>query len=134
MELYSCIRKLENKRLILIDSAGSSPYDMNKILNTVEFLKDLEELTTYLVISTTLKYEDLMEIYNNFSFLNIKSLIITKFDETKMIGNIIAFLLDTKLPISFISNGQRVPDDIEVATKRKILDLFFNDIKSSFKE
>ncbi|NPA27881.1 MAG: flagellar biosynthesis protein FlhF [Epsilonproteobacteria bacterium] len=133
-ELKFYLETLRDKKLILIDTTGSSPYDFEKIFNTIEFSNDIKDVSSYLVVSTTSKYEDLMESYNNFSFLNLKSVIITKVDETKTIGNIIAFLIDTKLPLSFITTGQEVPRDLEIATKRKILDMFIGEIENSKEE
>ncbi len=134
-EFASLIESQNKKDLVLIDFAGSSPYDSNKILNIANFYKSLDsylqDTSTTLVISATAKYEDLKEIYKNFSFLNIDNVIVTKVDETKNIGNLIAFLIDTKLPVSFISVGQNVPDDIQIATKRKLLDIFSGEIKDA---
>jgi len=128
-ELSKVIQMLKYKDLILIDTAGSSPYDVKKLLNTVEYCKQIDsKITTNLVVSTTAKYEDLKDIYSHFSFLDITNLIVTKIDETKNIGNLIAFLLDTKLELSFFSTGQNVPDDLQIATKRKILDIFVGEI------
>ena len=131
-ELKELIDSLHSKELILIDTAGNSPYDVEKILNTVKFCKGVDDslnsINATLVISVASKYVDLKELYKNFSFLNIKNLIATKFDETKNVGNLIAFLLDTKLPISFLSVGQEVPIDIEIATKRRILEAFIGEI------
>lgn len=73
------------------------------------------EIDVNLVVSANTKHEDLMEIYKNFSFLNIDTLIITKFDETKVFGNIFSLVYETNIPLSFFSIGQEVPDDLEVA-------------------
>ncbi len=131
-ELKELINSLHTKELILIDTAGNSPYDLKKLLNTVKFCKSIEEsqdsISATLVVSVTAKYTDLKDIYEHFSFLNIKSVIATKFDETKKVGNLIAFLLDSKLPVSFLSIGQEVPIDIEIATKRRILEAFTGEI------
>ena len=127
-EFAKLIDSESKKDLVFIDFAGSSPFDSDKILNIADFYNSLnsylKETSTVLVISATAKYEDLKEIYKNYSFLNVSSVIITKLDETKNIGNIISFLLETKLPVSFLSVGQNVPDDFEIATKRKILEKF----------
>jgi len=131
-ELKDLIDSLHTKELILIDTAGNSPYDLNKLLNTVKFCKSIDEslenISTTLVVSVTAKYADLKDIYEHFSFLNIESIIATKFDETKKVGNLIAFLLDSKLPVSFLSVGQEVPIDIEIATKRRILEAFTGEL------
>lgn len=127
------MQSLSSKEHIFIDSAGSAPYDLKKLLDTVAFYKDttitLGKSSTNLVVSAGVKYSDLKDIYEHFSFLNISSLIITKIDETRDIGNIIAFLLETSLPVSFISTGQEVPKDLEVAKKQKLLEYFIGQLK-----
>jgi len=131
-ELRDAINSLTFKKLIFIDTAGSSPYDREKLLDTVKYCKaidsSLKSLSATLVVSVTAKYEDLKDVYEHFSFLNIDNVIATKFDETKNVGNLIAFLLDTKLPVSFLSVGQEVPIDLEIATKRRILEAFIGEI------
>ncbi|EAL9150488.1 flagellar biosynthesis protein FlhF, partial [Campylobacter jejuni] len=100
----------------LVDTIGNSQYDQSKLAKTKEFLMHSNaEIDVNLVVSANTKHEDLMEIYKNFSFLNIDTLIITKFDETKVFGNIFSLVYETNIPLSFFSIGQEVPDDLEVA-------------------
>ncbi|EAH8149128.1 flagellar biosynthesis protein FlhF [Campylobacter jejuni] len=115
-DLDEAIRSLNNCEVILVDTIGNSQYDQNKLAKTKEFLMHSNaEIDVNLVVSANTKHEDLMEIYKNFSFLNIDTLIITKFDETKVFGNIFSLIYETNIPLSFFSTGQEVPDDIEVA-------------------
>jgi len=124
---------LQDKTLIYIDSAGSAPMDLQKLINTVDFYQKSRAVIgttqTNLVISAGTKYNDLKKIYEHFSFLKPTSTIVTKLDETQDIGNIVAFLLETKLPVSYLSVGQNVPQDLELASKEKILDYFIGDLK-----
>ncbi|MBZ7955086.1 flagellar biosynthesis protein FlhF [Campylobacter molothri] len=115
-DLDEAIKSLNNCEIILVDTIGNSQYDQSKLAKTKEFLMHSNaEIDVNLVISANTKHEDLMEIYKNFSFLNIDTLIITKFDETKVFGNIFSLIYETNIPLSFFSTGQEVPDDIEVA-------------------
>lgn len=115
-DLDEAIKSLHNCEVILVDTIGNSQYDQNKLAKTKEFLMHSNaEIDVNLVVSANTKHEDLMEIYKNFSFLNIDTLIITKFDETKVFGNIFSLIYETRIPLSFFSIGQEVPDDIEVA-------------------
>lgn len=115
-DLDEAIKSLNNCEVILVDTIGNSQYDKNKLAKTKEFLMHSNaEIDVNLVISANTKHEDLMEIYKNFSFLNIDTLIITKFDETKVFGNIFSLIYETNIPLSFFSTGQEVPDDLEVA-------------------
>jgi len=113
-------RALENLRdcdLILIDTVGSSPYDKEKILKIANFIKHTDrQIDVNLVLSASSKLEDLKDAYKSFSFLNIDTLIVTKFDETRSFGNIFSLIYESKKPTSYFSTGQEVPDDIEVAT------------------
>lgn len=115
-DLDEAIKSLNNCEVILVDTIGNSQYDQSKLAKTKEFLMHSNaEIDVNLVVSANTKHEDLMEIYKNFSFLNIDTLIITKFDETKVFGNIFSLVYETNIPLSFFSIGQEVPDDLEVA-------------------
>ena len=116
--------------VILVDTAGMSPYDTQKLIKTVEFVQtDIpRKVEVNLVLSATVKYEDMDDIYNNFSFLNLHSVIISKFDETKYFGTLLNFMLLYKLPMSYFSIGQEVPDDLLVASKEYLLERFIGDL------
>nr|MBP3725094.1 flagellar biosynthesis protein FlhF [Campylobacter sp.] len=112
-EFGSAIKQYYDKDLILIDTVGSSQYDQKSLEKLSEFLKASEEdVDVSLVLSAGSKIEDLLEIYENYSFLKIDSLIITKFDETKIFGNVFSLIYETKTPVSYFSIGQNVPEDI----------------------
>lgn len=103
--------------VILIDTVGSSQYDKDKLLKLNTFIqKSQYQIDVNLVLSAGSKLEDLKEIYKNFSFLNIDTLIFTKFDETKVFGTIFSLIYDTDRPVSYFSIGQEVPDDIVPAS------------------
>jgi flagellar biosynthesis protein FlhF len=68
------------------------------------------------VVAATTKYGDIKEILKNFELFNYKSVIVTKMDETKRTGNVISALSEKAKPISYITNGQKVPIDIEKAS------------------
>ena len=126
-------RALEEVReydAVFIDTAGISPYDIGRLIKTVEFLRSLpdESIETALVISATAKYDDIVAIYDHFSFLEISSVILTKFDETRSIGDVLGFVLEKGLPISYVSTGQEVPDDLEPADKEAIMVRFVEEL------
>ena len=112
-DFRSAIKSLSNCDLILVDTMGSSQYDREKLVRLHTFLKECgSKIDVSLVVSAGSKIDDLLEIYNNFSSLDIDTLIITKFDETKIFGNIFSLIYETGVPVSFFSTGQNVPDDI----------------------
>jgi len=126
------LERLKAYDIILVDTAGMSPYDIEKFIKTVEFVKsDMpRKLEVNLLISATIKYEDMSDVYNNFSFLNLHSVIISKFDETKHLGTLLNFMLLHKVPMSYFCNGQEVPDDLLVASKEYLLESFVGDLDS----
>lgn len=121
--------ELEEYDVILVDTAGMSPYDTQKLIKTVEYVQSetARKIEVDLVLSATVKYEDMYDIYNNFSFLNLNSVIISKFDETKHLGTLLNFMLLYKVPMSYFSIGQEVPDDLLVASKEYLLERFIGD-------
>jgi flagellar biosynthesis protein FlhF len=128
--LQQKIEELANYDVILVDTAGMSPYDTQKFIKTVEFVKTEipKKIEVALVLAATVKYEDMGDIYENFSFLNLDSLIISKFDETKHFGTLMNFMLLYDLPMSYFSIGQEVPDDLLVASKEYLLEQFIGDV------
>ena len=125
--------KLESLKaydVVLVDTAGMSPYDTEKFIKTVEFVNsDIPlKIEVNLVLSATVKYEDMEDIYKNFSFLNLDSVIISKFDETRHFGTLLNFMLLYDLPMSYFSIGQDVPDDLLLANKEYLLEHFIGDV------
>ncbi len=107
------INSLNRCDIILIDTVGSSQYDKEKIGKLKKILdKTNFDIDVNLVLSSTTKLEDLKDIYDGFSFLNIDTIIFTKLDETKSFGNIFSLVYDINKPLSYFSTGQEVPDDI----------------------
>ena len=122
-DFEDALNTLRHNDYILIDTVGSSQHDKEKIEKLSSFLKvdSFAEINVNLVLSAVTKYEDLVDIYRNFSILPIDTLIFTKLDETKTYGNIFSLLLDTKKPISYFSIGQEVPDDLVEADADRII-------------
>jgi len=122
-DFEEALNSLRHNDYILIDTVGSSQHDKEKIEKLSRFLKvnTFAEININLVLSAVTKYEDLMDIYKNFSLLPIDTLVFTKLDETKTYGNIFSLLLETKKPVSYFSIGQEVPDDIMEANAEYLL-------------
>ncbi len=116
-DFNNALSSLSHCDVILIDTVGSSQYDKEKLVKLNKFLQNSQlQIDVNLVLSAGCKLEDLKEIYKNFSFLDIDTLIFTKFDETKAFGTIFSLIYDTDKPVSYFSIGQEVPDDIVPAS------------------
>ena len=112
--------------VILIDTVGSSQHDKEKLEKIATFLQHSQQpIDVNLVLSASAKYQDLKDAYEKFSFLNIDTLMITKFDETSGFGNIFSLIYETQKPISYFSTGQEVPDDIQTASADFLIECLF---------
>jgi len=127
-ELSEAIMRLKDCHYILIDTAGGSQYDMDKIELINEYQEHLTEtpIEKMLVLPANVKTTDLYEIYNSYSTLHIHNLVFTKLDETISYGNLISFAHKTKKSICYLSVGQNVPDDLHEATSDYLIDCFMN--------
>jgi len=124
------LRSLSFCDTILIDTIGSSQYDKEKLAKMEKFLQNAEvDIDVNLVLSSSTKLEDLREIYNNFEYLNIDTIIFTKFDETKSFGNIFSLVKEVSKPLSYFSIGQEVPDDIMCASSEFLVDCILDGFK-----
>ena len=128
------VNSLNRCDIVLIDTVGSSQYDKEKIGRLKKILdRSNFDIDVNLVLSSTTKLEDLIDIYKGFSFLNIDTIIFTKMDETKTFGNIFSFVYDIHKPISYFSIGQEVPDDIMEAEGEFLIKAIFEGFKKSKK-
>ncbi len=127
-ELNEAIARLKDCHYILIDTAGGSQYDVDKIELINQYQQHLSEIPIekMLVLPANVKATDLQEIYNNYSTLHIHNLIFTKLDETISYGNLISFAHKTKKSICYLSVGQNVPDDLIEANSNYLIDCFMN--------
>ena len=123
-DFEQALNRLRNNDIILIDTVGSSQHDKEKVDKLTSFVQvnTFSTIDVNLVISATTKYEDIKDIYNNFSILPLDTLIFTKLDETKKLGNIFSLVYEVKKPISYFSIGQEVPDDLEIASAEYLVD------------
>jgi flagellar biosynthesis protein FlhF len=129
-DFENAIKSLAYCDIILVDTVGSSQYDKEKLLKLDTFLKDSSaQIDVNLVLSAGTKLEDLKEIYSNYSFLNIDTLIFTKLDETKVFGNIFSLVYETKKPISYFSTGQEVPDDLRISSSEFLVECILDGFK-----
>ena len=105
--------------LVFVDTAGRSPYDEPRILE-LRSLKPNQKAPlrqeVLMVLSATTAYDELVRVYEAFSVLPIDGVIVTKLDETRRFGDVWRFLAEKKIPVSYFGFGQKVPDDIVIAT------------------
>lgn len=134
LDFGSALESLKYCDYILIDTMGSSPYDRNKIEKIYECLDGNDtkyNIDVVLVMPSSIKYEDLKATYENFSSLNVDTLMFTKLDETRGFGNIFSLAYETKKPISYFSVGQEVPEDLVCASSDFLVECLLNGFNRS---
>ncbi len=115
-EMEQALRDYRDYDFILVDTAGHSHQNeaqrevMNGFIHSVD---GLAEKDVFLVLSATTKYRDLLSIADTYSSMTDYKLIFTKLDETTTLGNLLNLKLYTGEPLSYVTYGQNVPDDIE---------------------
>ena len=122
-DIHRAIENFESKDLILVDTAGRSHKNDQQINELQYLLNEVEDKEIYLVVSCTSKNSDLREIVKTYEFLSDYSIILTKLDEATTYGTILNTVVHTKRPLSYITTGQSVPDDIEIISVDKIVSL-----------
>jgi len=108
--------------LLLVDTAGRSQLNARQVMELKPFLEALQ-CETHLVLSASTKEEDLLETANRFSVTRVDRLIFTKLDETSSYGTLLNIEDKTGIPITYLTTGQKVPEDIEIAKGSAIAEL-----------
>ncbi len=119
-EMEDAIESMKECDIILIDTTGRSSKNTMQISELRAFVQKAEPDYTAMVISATTKNKDISSILKGYSELEYGSVIITKLDETTSYGSIYNISRNSNKPISFITTGQNVPDDIRVSTKEEL--------------
>ena len=108
--------------MMFIDTVGRSPTDYARMAEMRSVLDAVGRGgSTQLVVSATTKFADLLHILRQFEPFGYDSVIVTKLDETGSVGNVISALADARKPVSYLCNGQVVPQDIAPASTLRLL-------------
>lgn len=122
-EITGALQRLRECDLVLIDTAGRSPKDTEQLAVLTEFLSAAQPDSTHLVLSAANSVGHAEETVNRFLRLKPTNLAITKMDESVGFGAWLPLLQQTQLPVSYVTNGQHVPDDITVASPRRLANM-----------
>lgn len=122
-QLADAVARMEGRDLILFDTAGRSQRDGSKIADLRALFESVRPHETHLVLSGTCGERVLHETIERFGVLGIDRVIFTKLDESLGFGVILSCLQKANARLSYITTGQSVPDDIEVADRRLVADM-----------
>jgi flagellar biosynthesis protein FlhF len=122
-DLRSAVAAMSDCDFVLIDTAGRSPKDTLKLNELKTFLDAAAPDEVHLVLSTTASRECAELAIERFADVRIDKLIFTKLDEANACGNVLNVVRAVKKPLSYVTTGQDVPADIEVARGRRVAQL-----------
>ncbi len=121
--LGQAIQEHENKSLILIDTPGYSSRDMQEAELLADYLCSRDDIDVNLVLPASMKPADLLRAVDRFRMFRPNGLIFTQLDETDSHGSILNTCIRSGLPVTYLSDGPAVPEDLEPATKRRLVGL-----------
>jgi flagellar biosynthesis protein FlhF len=110
--LGKALARLSDYRLTLIDTAGLSQRDRS-LSAQLSWLAKYPAIASYLVLPANAQSRDLDEVVHRFRPAAPKGLILTKLDETGRLGGAFSVAIRRKLPIAYVTDGQRVPEDMQ---------------------
>ena len=124
-QMRQSIREYQDMDLVLVDTGGRSQKDRAKMAELLNFVSKRDDMyyELHLLLGAATKNRDLIEITREFGKMVIDYLIFTKLDECNSFGGIFNEVVWTQKPISYLTTGQNVPDDIEVAESSRIVQL-----------
>lgn len=126
-EMESAVESMKHCDVILIDTTGRSSKNTMQISELRAFIQKAKASKIHLVVSATTKTKDIKIITEGYSSINYDQVIVTKLDETSTYGSLVNICYNAKAPISFITTGQNVPEDIKTPTKEEVLDLIIGE-------
>ena len=121
-ELRKALNRTNDADLVLIDTAGVGRYDGGRFRELTALFDGIRPLEIHLVLSATTKERDVPKIMQQYRAMTLNRLIISKVDETNTCGHMVRHLMETDIPLSFITNGQNVARDIAPATAGTIVE------------
>ncbi|MGA2151550.1 MAG: flagellar biosynthesis protein FlhF [Geobacteraceae bacterium] len=121
--LAKAVKKHQDRDIILIDTAGVSPKDRDAMERLQALLTACPGSEKHLCLSSTTRDRELAETVGRFAGHSIDRLIFTRLDESETFGSIINVLLRSNLPPAYLTTGQRVPQDLEIATADRLSEL-----------
>jgi flagellar biosynthesis protein FlhF len=119
-DLKLAMEDLRNYDLVLIDTAGRSQRDELKMNDLESFLRVARPDEIHLVVSASASMGNMIEVTERFASAGPNRMILTKVDEAEALGRLISLSSRTNIPVSYLTTGQDIPDDIEAASGKRL--------------
>ncbi len=122
-ELREIIDEYGSNSHIFIDTPGVNHFDKDALSSLKEYLDEIPDLETHLVVSAATRYIDIINIVKKFDVFPVHRLLFTKIDETDLYGTLFSVTEQTQIPLSYVTDGQEIPDDIRPATAEMVAEM-----------
>lgn len=113
--------KLIDKKLVLIDTAGVSPRDIELKQRIQPLISNKELFDTYLVLSANSQLSNMEKCFDAFTEIKPSACVLTKVDEAESLGAALGSLINSQLPLAYVCDGQRVPEDLHLARPHSLV-------------
>ncbi|MDD5451071.1 MAG: flagellar biosynthesis protein FlhF [Desulfovibrionales bacterium] len=127
-DLSRAINRNQDKDIILIDTAGRSPHHEEHMQEMARYIYAHPAIEGQLVVSATTQNGVIEDILAKYLALSVTGCIFSKIDESRFYGPIFNQAVRFKSPIFYFTTGQRVPEDIETATRKRLIDLLWSEL------
>jgi len=118
--LVELLERLADYKLVLIDTAGMGQRD-RALAAQLNWLRGARQVTSLLVLPANAHFADLDEVVRRFAAARPQGVVLTKLDETGRFGSALSVVVDHQLPITWVTDGQRVPDDLHRANAASLV-------------
>ncbi len=121
-ELSAALESFQHKRLILIDTAGMGQRDVRLAEQFKTILGGAPQIKSYVLLAANVQGSGLKDVVRTFRHLNPAGCILTKLDECVSLGGALSVVVEQRLPVAYLSDGQRVPEDIQPARPQTLVE------------
>ncbi|MBN8768901.1 MAG: flagellar biosynthesis protein FlhF [Stenotrophomonas nitritireducens] len=118
--LNQLLERLADYKLVLIDTAGLGQRD-RALTAQLQWLRAAGQIRTLLVLPANTSFQDMDEVVRRFGAANPQGLVLTKLDETGRFGSALSVAVDHHLPITWVTDGQDVPEDLHRASAANLV-------------
>ncbi len=122
-QLADLVQASSHYDLIMVDTPGRSQRATREVNELNDYLAVVPRKTVHLAISAGTQYQDMKKIVETFGMMALNGFIFTKTDETMSLGPAYTLACETGIPMSYLTTGQKVPEDIEIASAERVIDM-----------